>query len=525
VSGGNRIYYKTIGVLVIVLMLFLSFGVSGVKLEKNEDCDCFTVTGGLPIDEIESIRNNIQMEGYSFTVSENSATQYSIDQLCGLLSTEELGEYTSSGDDEPGLTFHATGLPDSLDWRSIDGGLPPIENQGGCGSCWAFATTGALECAIKIYDEDIVDLSEQYLVSCNTDYWGCQGGFFAHDYHEWKPGKCDNEPGAVLEQYFPYRAQNVPCEEAYPHDYYLDSWDYLLGREQIPSVEAIKQAIYDYGPITCAVFVDSSFRAYTHGIFDSDHQGHRNHAVVLVGWHDDTSVKNGGYWILRNSWGTDWGENGYMKIAYGVHSVSIGACYIDYKEYTPPPPPPEKKYILKLNIIEVTNDPSGGFDPIDPPDDDKGGEKPEWYYRVDLQGDSGSYYENNYNKNQEYEWASEYTWTVNKIHKYTGKGTIVKISIKLMDYDGRIIDDTADICKSAEYKTFTGYYNTSKNSFDLELSDPFDQKEDVYTIEGVGKDNAKVTFKVSVEQSEGKDKLFDLFRTYFGHFFHFLKIC
>ena len=522
-SGGNRIYYKIIGVLVVVLMVFLSFGVSGVKLEKNLDCNCSISTTGLSDEDIEKIRQEIEDKGLSFTVGKNGATERSIDQLCGLLPPGKVDKDISQS--QPLNIFQATGFPLSFDWRNrLKGGLPLIEDQGACGSCWAFATTGALECAIKIKDGDVVDLSEQYLVSCNTDGWGCQGGFFAHDYHESKPGSCDNEPGAVLEQYFPYKAKNLDCVSC-KHDYLIDDWQYIAGPESIPAIDAIKNAIYNYGPITCAVFVDSSFRAYTHGIFDSDHQGHRNHAVVLVGWHDDTSVKNGGYWILRNSWGTDWGENGYMKIAYGVHSVSIGACYIDYKEYTPPPPPPEKKYILKLNIIEVTNDPSEGFDPIDPPDDDKGGEKPEWYYRVDLQGDSGSYYENNYNKNQEYEWASEYTWTVNKIHKYTGKGTIVKISIKLMDYDGRIIDDTADICKSAEYKTFTGYYNTSKNSFDLELSDPFDQKEDVYTIEGVGKDNAKVTFKVSVEQSEGKDKLFDLFRTYFGHFFHFLKIC
>ncbi len=106
---------------------------------------------------------------------------------------------------------HAAGardLPDAFDWRDVDG-VTSVKNQASCGSCWAFGTVGPLECNIKIKDGIEVDLSEQWLVSCNRDGWGCGGGWWAHDYHEWKDDPCDGV-GAVLEEYFPYQALDLP---------------------------------------------------------------------------------------------------------------------------------------------------------------------------------------------------------------------------------------------------------------------------------------------------------------------------
>jgi len=220
-------------------------------------------------------------------------------------------------------------LPEQFDWRDIEGVdyTTPIKSQGSCGSCWAFGTVGPLECNIKIKDGIEVDLSEQYLVSCNSNGWDCGGGWWAHDYHEWKPDYCGGV-GAVLEQYFPYEASDLPCNCPYPHNYLIEDWAFIGSQYGIPPVANIKQAIMDYGPVSVAVCVNSAFHDYDGGIFSGPTCTNINHAVVLVGW-DDTQGDDG-VWFLRNSWGTGWGEGGYMRIEYGVCKVGYAACFVEY---------------------------------------------------------------------------------------------------------------------------------------------------------------------------------------------------
>ena len=222
----------------------------------------------------------------------------------------------------------ALGLPAHFNWCE-QGKCTPIKDQGVCGSCWAFATTGVLESAIKIHDGVERDLSEQYLLSCNTQSWGCNGGFWAHEYHQNKipPGELD--AGAVYESDFPYLGKRTACNGPHPHYEKILSWGLVAGYG-MPSVTALKQAIYNYGPVTAGVCTGSAFMRYTGGIFQTDESNQcpygTNHAVILVGW-DDTQ----GIWYLRNSWGTRWGEHGMMRIKYGVSSVGEDASYIEYK--------------------------------------------------------------------------------------------------------------------------------------------------------------------------------------------------
>jgi PKD repeat protein len=220
--------------------------------------------------------------------------------------------------------------PAQFDWRE-HGGLPPIRNQGGCGSCWAFATVGALECNLKIRDNIIVDLSEQYLVSCNSMGWGCNGGYWAHDYHLpltdpfHKTDPCGNY-GPVLETEFPYVAEDVYCACPYTHQtsLCLDDWSEFGPA----SVSLIKHAILVYGPVGVLVFVDEAFQAYVGGVFNACATTLvTNHAVVLVGWDDNLGSE--GCWILRKSWGPGWGEDGYMYIEYGCSRVGAGPAYVD----------------------------------------------------------------------------------------------------------------------------------------------------------------------------------------------------
>lgn len=228
------------------------------------------------------------------------------------------------------------GLPMSFNWCD-QGGCTPIRDQGNCGSCWAFATTAPLESLILLNDGVTTDLSEQYLMSCNSDGWGCNGGLWAHDYHEWKTASGESEAGAVLESVFPYQDADVSCDPPHDKAYQIASWEYVCGSAYCqPTVDQLKQALYDHGPLTVSVCADTAFMNYSGGVFTGPGCSTLNHGVVLVGWNDDDSC-----WIVRNSWGTAWGENGYMRIQYGVSGIGSEACYVEYESAPAPDPDPD----------------------------------------------------------------------------------------------------------------------------------------------------------------------------------------
>lgn len=220
-------------------------------------------------------------------------------------------------------------LPRHFDWRE-QGQLTPVRDQGTCGSCYAFSTVAVLQDAIALKDKKQVDLSEQYILSCNTKGWSCNGGNFAHDMHQ--------NPGAVPESEFQYVGQQVACKQGLSHPYKIDSWAYVpsASENEPPAIDEIKAAIYQYGPISAAVGASSKFQSYRTGIFNSCDNTQPNHAITLVGWDDD-----GQYFIMKNSWGSQWGENGgYMRIKYGCNYIGIAANYVMFKGGSAPDPTP-----------------------------------------------------------------------------------------------------------------------------------------------------------------------------------------
>jgi predicted secreted protein len=230
-------------------------------------------------------------------------------------------------------------LPSSWDWRSA-GIVPAPRDQGGCGACWAFGTVGVMESAIAKAGGPMTDLSEQFLVSCNTSGWSCSGGLTAHMWHYDTLGINQTAIGAVLEADKPYTATNGTCTSAYNHPYRLSGWQFITPTEfTMPTVDEIKNAIYSYGPITAGVCADSGWNNYTGGVYNpSSNQcgGGTNHQIILVGWDDATSS-----WILRNSWGPSWGESGYMRIHWdptgSTSRVGEGTSWVTWAAPGPAP--------------------------------------------------------------------------------------------------------------------------------------------------------------------------------------------
>ncbi len=220
-------------------------------------------------------------------------------------------------------------LPSYYNWCDL-GGCSSVKDQSSCGSCWAFGTMGPLECNVLIKDGGEVNLSEQWLVSCNQDGWGCSGGWWAHNYHMsgMKTDPCGGD-GAVYEADFPYSATDEACNCPYDHHYRIDRWEHVGTPWTVPSVDAMKAAVLEYGPISVAVAA-SGMSEYSGGIFSNCGGTTINHAVVLVGW--DDSQGTDGIWFMRNSWGASWGESGYMRIPFGCNEIGFNACWVWYRD-------------------------------------------------------------------------------------------------------------------------------------------------------------------------------------------------
>lgn len=223
-------------------------------------------------------------------------------------------------------------LPAMFDWRWKANGLQPIRNQKSCGSCWAFSVTATLEALIRIQTGKLVDLAEQTLVSTCSNSGDCGGGYFSALNYMKMPGLPD-------ESQDPYLARNSSCKSGLRPAEKIVRWAYVGSRERGPSIEQIKTALITKGPLSVTVYANSAMTSYQGGIFNSCANATPNHMVNLEGWNDD-----GQYWIMRNSWGTSWGQNGYMNIRYtsnsGIKCSQIGeaAAYAVYGDGLPDAP-------------------------------------------------------------------------------------------------------------------------------------------------------------------------------------------
>ena len=232
--------------------------------------------------------------------------------------------------------------PATLDWRSNNGNfVTPVRNQGGCGSCWAFGTTAALESNTLINKNQPgsnLDLSEQTVVSC-SNAGSCAGG-----YHGTASNFIKNT-GVPVESCYPYTATNGVCSSACANwqtsTYKIGNWSYITTSSTSSAVAIMKQAIATNGPIVSEFGVYSDFYSYGNGIYSYTSGNFLGYHIVEVVSYDDP----GQYFIAKNSWGTGWGEGGYFRIAYlevggksqfGMYSISYTGTSAPTGDTTPP---------------------------------------------------------------------------------------------------------------------------------------------------------------------------------------------
>jgi len=289
-------------------------------------------------------------------------------------------------------------LPDYFNWKDFDDKdwTTPAKHQSvpkGCGSCWNFAALGALESVINIKENlsDLnPDLSEQYVLSClpyaaNIRGQGCNGGDpwkaykFIHD-NDSRGNDCN---GVILESCMHYQADhNIPCEEKcedweeylIPISNFGKNW--WLNHEE-STLDQIKTMIIEGGPVASGINVTDDFGnwGYTnHDLTDyypetfENWSNYLNHLIVIVGWKDDDSIGNGGYWICKNSWGETFGYDGFFNIEYGALFTGWYTVWVEYNpddfDWPPVPKTNGPYYGLSDEELQFNGDAEGENPPF-----------------------------------------------------------------------------------------------------------------------------------------------------------------
>jgi hypothetical protein len=216
-------------------------------------------------------------------------------------------------------------LPETFDWRDY-GIVSSVKNQQ-TGSCAVFASISIIEAQIMKYSGVEVDLSEEEISNCHP--LG-ETSFVTSAVFEYVL-----KNGIVTEARYPFDPRmGQECNRPSPPDYYINDWGmYNLSYKPLAErIKIIKSLLMTYGPVDVGFWVYQDFHHYSSGvyIYDGVSEFRGGHGVSIIGWQDDGAIPNGGYWIVKNSYGQDWGEDGFFRIGYGQCEIDNNVSWVLY---------------------------------------------------------------------------------------------------------------------------------------------------------------------------------------------------
>jgi C1A family cysteine protease len=293
------------------------------KKYETADIEAKSFATWLANDEI--IQSSNARTDLNYKLGHNSRSDMTREQWAKFLGTQNNPHLRRPKNYDMTLKEMIADAPDSVDWTT-KGAVTPIKNQEQCGSCWAFSTTGSVEGAYFLAQNELISLSEQELVSCDNKDNGCEGGLMdtAFQYVE--------QNGLCKEEDYPYVSgsgisfqcsRKTKCSEVVK----------VTGFTDVPSgdEDALKAAVAQQ-PVSVAVEADkSAFQLYKSGIMDSPFCGTKlDHGVLIVGYGTGGLFETP-YWKVKNSWGTTFGEDGYIRLGRGKKYLwHFAASFISY---------------------------------------------------------------------------------------------------------------------------------------------------------------------------------------------------
>jgi C1A family cysteine protease len=276
--------------------------------------------------EINGMRDEIKNKGLSFQVEINEKMKEKMKDITGLKPPKP-PKPNPKPEPEPApeppppvptedVRSKCNPSAESFDWRA-HGIVPAIRDQKACGDCYMFAAMASYESAYLIQSRQNVDMAEQYFLNCTREF-GCDGGWYGTVWQ--KMTKMNGD----VETNYPYQAKKGMCKNTTPDGNYLVVKSGYVS-QGVASPQAIKNALCQHGVLATAINSTRMFTGYKSGVFNEGaNAGGVNHAINIVGWDNAKRA-----WLIRNSWGTYWGEQGYGWIEWGSNLVGYGTMWVE----------------------------------------------------------------------------------------------------------------------------------------------------------------------------------------------------
>ena len=259
-----------------------------------------------------------RMDGKKHVLGHNKFSDWTKHEYQQLLGFKPITEKEIEG--ETAQELGVSDLPESINWVT-KGAVNPVQNQGNCGSCWAFSAVGEMEGAHFVATNKLIKLSEQQCLDCSRGAHGCRGGWQKNCYEYAETQAMESEADypytTIVDMCFAYKTPQVMVKS--------------YGIVPAHSVSQLKARLAQQ-PVAVTIEADQPvFQQYKSGIIDTPYCGTSlDHAVLAVGYGSENGTD---YYLVKNSWGTDWGEQGYVRIA--AKADGPGVCGIQmYSSYT-----------------------------------------------------------------------------------------------------------------------------------------------------------------------------------------------